>query len=145
MPGPSKTSGSFSLQDEETGDKAQVGTKTTGEKAVHVITEGPGDGTGIDPRPKIRLIDFGKMFLNGSNASMDINGSSTPQEFSTGPTGSEVWYCYGVSVFLCDSGSTDYDEFGAVSTLSNGVQLLADLNSTQYELGNFKRNDELGL
>ncbi len=57
MAGSSKSSGSFSLQDEDSGDKAQVSTKTSGEKALHTISEvslqGGGDPTNTPGCPTL--------------------------------------------------------------------------------------------
>lgn len=82
--------------------------------------------------------------MNGSNKSMDVNGSSTSQAFRFTPAASEVWWIKSVSLFLIDSGSLDFNDFGSIGGgLSNGLQLNVRTNGTAYEIGNYTDNAEL--
>ena len=87
-----------------------------------------------------------KRFTNGSNFNMDVNGSSTPQDFTFGPPSGQIWFVNDIQIIILDPGSPDIDDFGSIGGgLNNGVQLIQQINSTEYELGNFADNGSLSL
>lgn len=97
-----------------------------------------------DPRPLIKILPFNENLLNGSNKSMDVNGSGTAQDFTAGPGAGEIWYIQEITLFLEDPGTMDAGDFGSISGgLSNGLQLLIDVDGTEYEIANFEDNMDL--
>lgn len=76
---------------------------------------------------------------NSGSAELAVNGLSTPVIFSFGPTSGLFYYITSLSLFFNDPGS-DSDEFGALSALTNGLKIAIDINSTEYEIVNFKQN-----
>lgn len=85
-------------------------------------------------------------FSNGSTTNLDLNGSSTPQDFTFGPPSGEVWYVRFVSILILDPGSPDVDDFGSIGGgLTNGMQFVQQIDNVEYELGNFKDNGALSL
>lgn len=104
------------------------------------------DDISIDPAPASVILWIDNSFLNGSNENLDVNGSSTTQNFLFGPPSGQVWYVEEVSIVILDPGTSDIDDFGSISGgLTNGLQLLAEISSTEYEIGNYQNNGTLSL
>lgn len=100
---------------------------------------------GISMIPLCRTVQICESFTNGTNRSMNVNGSSTSQDFTVGPPAGQIWYCHSITIFIVASGSTDFDDFGAIGGgLSNGVQLIQSIDSTEYVYSNFQNNEQLG-
>lgn len=98
----------------------------------------------LEPIPASNIVYFYSRLLNGSNASMIVNGSSTAQQFSAAPGGSETWYVDQVSL-LMEAGDAGIDEFGEDPPLSNGLLLNVQSLGTGYNMANFLINADLGL
>lgn len=108
------------------------------------VTNNDDDALKVDPRPPFNVIYIDDLFANGSSTSMVVNGSSTSQDFEIGPPAGQIWYVDAISIIITDSGSTDVVDFGAISGgLSNGVQLIQEINSTEYVIGNYTNNAAL--
>lgn len=84
--------------------------------------------------------------LNGSSKNMNVNGSSTPVDFSFAPASGETWYVEGLYLLIADVGTPDLYEFGALgSALTNGLQLIIKKSETENEAGNLKDNSDIGV
>lgn len=78
---------------------------------------------------------------NGANKSMDVNGATTPQDFSFAPQSGEVYYLESLSFYLLDAGSPDPNDFGNIDGgLTNGLQIIARIGGVEYEIGNITDN-----
>lgn len=82
-------------------------------------------------------------FLNSGSPSMLVNGSTTPVAFSIAPSGSEVWYVQSVCITILDSGAMDYNKFGTLSALTNGLTFEIKVNGVTTEVCNCQTNMEL--
>lgn len=79
--------------------------------------------------------------LSGSK-SMNVNGSSSSQVFSYSPgTGSVV--LKKLSCVLKDEGTTSLSNFGALSSLTNGVLVRVTINSNSRTITTIKDNADL--
>ena len=87
-----------------------------------------------------KLIHFSDVFLNGTNDAMDVNGVITPVDFIIGPPSGEIWHAIYMGLVIEDTGTLDPTDFGALPTLTNGFQILQDIDSTEKEIANLKRN-----
>lgn len=84
--------------------------------------------------------------LNGSNKSMDVDGSSTPVPFRFTPGAGEVWFVESLSLFIYDPGSMDLGDFGAIEgALTNGLQINIKSKGTVYEFVNLQDNTDISL
>ena len=124
-------------------DETEIGNVSDSLK-VNVTNQGV-NSLSTDPRPPFNIVQITKKCLNGSSDDMTVNGSYTPQSFAAGPPAGQIWYITSISLIIIDSGTTDFNDFGAISCLSNGLQLLQEINSTEYELGNFQDNADMGI
>lgn len=93
----------------------------------------------INPRPGK---GFRQYLLNGSSYSMNVDGSSTPVTFQNAPASGKIWYISSISIILEDS-SMNFEKFGGISSLTNGVDWYAKENNGSEELlANIKRNGD---
>lgn len=84
--------------------------------------------------------------LNGSSPDMDVNGSSTPVEFTFHPGTDETWYVERITFIIDDSGSSDPNDYGAITgSLSNGCLLEIKSNGATIEQANLKNNIGIAL
>lgn len=82
-------------------------------------------------------------FMNAGSPSLLVNGTTTPVVFSVAPTAGEVWYVQSVVVNLLDSGAMDYNKFGTLTVLTNGLIFEAIIDSTTSTICNVKDNMDL--
>lgn len=94
-----------------------------------------------DPQSSYQL----NKLQNGGSESLLVNGSVTPVNFDWTPGASETWYLEAMSIFLADSGTTSPTNFGALSTLANGLELHAKVAGTDYTVANIRTNMDLLL
>jgi hypothetical protein len=84
--------------------------------------------------------------LNGGSESLKVDGATTPLEFTYGPSAGEVWKVESLSVFISDAGSTSPEKFGAIlGGLTNGLQIIHRVGSTDHIISNCKNNMQLSL
>lgn len=100
-----------------------------------------GGGTPVTPAENV--VYFTQYLVNGSNKSMDVDGSSTAQVFEIGPPGGETWYVTRFTVWYSDSEIKDQDRLGNVSNVNNGLLIEWDINSVDYEIANIHNNAEV--
>lgn len=93
-----------------------------------------------NPRIQTKTYAIGKDFLNGANNSMDVNGATTAQNFVIAPIAGQIFYITGMFGYLDDSGNLERTTFGALATLTNGLQIIADVDGTEYEISNLRQN-----
>ena len=85
---------------------------------------------------------FRLYLLNGSSYNMAVDGSSFPVTFQNAPENGKIWYIYTVSIILEDS-SMNFEKFGGISALTNGVDWYLKENGGSEELlANIKRNGD---
>lgn len=118
------------ITDETTGTQAEV----TAAKRLKVDTI-----FSNNPDPDSDIVYVIDRLKNGTNESMDVNGSSTAQIFQFGPPSGEVYGVERLGIFIYDNGS-EWDEFGNLSPLTNGLQLIANIDGTEYEIANLTKN-----
>lgn len=82
-------------------------------------------------------------FLNSSSPNMAVNGSGTPVTFSIAPTSSEIWYVQSVCLTLLDSGAMDYNKFGAITALTNGLIFEIKVDGSTTAVCNAQDNMQL--
>ena len=123
-----------------------------------IIIEGGTDGTSIgnvgdrlkvdatvsaSPVPSTNQVHFASALFNGSNDSMDVNGSGTAQVFEYENTSGVNEYITHINLTITDGGSMDSSDFGAVGSLSNGLLIEFEISSTDYEYSNPTNNRQL--
>ena len=104
------------------------------------------DGVGGDPRPPFNVVytdgALRNTALNTDN--MDVNGSSTTRDFEYGPPSGQIYYLSHIVLLMQDPGSMDINDFGSISgNLSNGLQLIAEINSTEHTIFNLIDNGSI--
>lgn len=125
------------IEDGQTGSGllAKVDTDPLGNNRLYVQV---GGAQGGDPVPIIPLDDvhhFKRYLLNSGSNAMNVNGAVSPVVFSEGPAPGEKWYLESMNIFISDTGTTDVDDFGAITGgLTNGVLLEVVRNGVAYEM-----------
>ena len=80
-------------------------------------------------------------------ASRDMNvlGSvTTPVDFIIGPTAAgEVWKLTHMAIAIQDGGTMDPTDYGAVTTLANGTNIIQDVGGTEHLLVNLLQNTDI--
>ena len=110
---------------------------------VHGQTPFTAESGATSPVIPADKVHYNIRFLkNGSNSSMDVNGSSTAQEFTAGPS-SGKWYVTKLEIFMSDSDIEDRTNFGNLSGLSNGLLIETTIDSTDREIVNITNNAEM--
>lgn len=82
-----------------------------------------------------------QQLLNAGSKAMNVNGG-TPKTFSYSP-GSGVVGITGLSCLLKDDGATDFNKFGAITALTNGVLLQWSINGSTQTIATVKDNSDL--
>lgn len=96
--------------------------------------------------PENVLVHIDRRFSNGGSTDMGVDGSLSPQDFTFGPPAGQTWYVENLQVLVIDSGTTGPNDFGAINDgVNNGFQILQEIDSVEYELGNFQNNASLSL
>lgn len=119
-----------------------MSTYSSGSATVYWNTTQGNKGIEIIPKEK-NVIYKSVNLLNGVSNSMNVNGSGTPVRFSFVPSSSEKWYLSEITIVLLDDGTMDPTDFGAISTLTNGITLMIQKNSISYEITRIHNNIEL--
>ena len=83
-----------------------------------------------DPRPNIRIVPVHEHLEKAGSDDMAVDGSTTPQDFVATPATGETWYITQVAIYLEDPGLMSSTNFGAISALTNGLELIMDVNLT---------------
>lgn len=91
----------------------------------------------------VRAIYFIDYLRNAGSALMSVNGSVTPVNFDFTPASSETWYLEQMSIFIQDTGTMNATNFGSISALTNGIEILARSNGTEYTVSNIKNNESI--
>jgi len=98
----------------------------------------------INPVPAQDVIYNVDNVLNGTNKSMDINGTNTPQNFYYTPTSGSTMFVESIMIMLEDGGTMDSGDFGAINGgLNNGVQILIKSKGVEYEICNLTDNMDI--
>lgn len=74
---------------------------------------------------------------------MNVNGSVTPQVFDVHPKPGGIFLLEGLGLFLQDPGTTPYNNFGAISSLSNGVLFSVRSTGVDNNMFNLKDNADI--
>lgn len=90
----------------------------------------------------VSSIDF---LVNGSNKSMDVNGSSTAVVFQLEVPVGQTWYITELRMFLADGEIKKRNEFGAINQLINGFLVEYEISSNDYQHSNSQNNVDLSL
>lgn len=106
--------------------------------------DGDVDGIAIDPVPKTKKLYSQTLFTNGSATNMNVDGSGTPVDFDI-TVGGLTFYIIGFSVLLWDPGTMSVANFGSISSLANGVEIIQEVDSTEYTLATITNNAEMAL
>lgn len=94
--------------------------------------------------PADKIIYVPEILMNGSNASMNVDGSSVNVEFEWAVPASETWYVDQMKLIIIDAGSTDKDDFGAIAGgITNGLLIEVKANGSVYTYANVKTNIEI--
>lgn len=99
---------------------------------------------GLTRKKSIRYISIDKRFEDsGSARNLGVDGT-TPVDYFLGPAAGEVWACSYLSLLLVDPGTMTEGVFGGlVSGLTNGLELLSDINGAERRHTNLKDNADL--
>jgi hypothetical protein len=148
--GISKSSGSAAVRDRETGDTAQVSTKTNSKKGLEVIAEIDGidftPGTKFPVQPADDVVYQTKFLLNGSSKQMAVDGDPTAQEFEFLVGSGEVFFAESLQIYLSDFGTPDEGDFGSIAGgLSNGVLIEFRTQSSTFEYANLQDNLDVAM
>jgi hypothetical protein len=76
---------------------------------------------------------------------MNIDGSSTSVDFYYGPPASQIDYMELLTFGFDDTGGAPESNYGAMSALTNGTQVLLKRDGTEYEMFNLKNNGDVAL
>ena len=83
---------------------------------------------------------------NGGSPDLNVNGATTPVEFSMGPSGSDTWYLTEIVIMIQDGGNLDATDYGAIASgLTNGLLIEHSLVGTDYQIANLKINVDLAV
>lgn len=99
----------------------------------------------IDPQWAVPGIWKSQPLMNGSSHNMNVNGSVTPVNFSFTPGSGEIWYVHAVSLVLNDNGTNGPNKFGALTALTNGVQMQVQSKGVTQDICNIKDNLDLAM
>jgi hypothetical protein len=91
------------------------------------------------------IYQFARPEDGSGDHNMGVNGASVNVNFDYAPTGSEIVYVESIEFQILDPGTSNYDNFGGIAALTNGVQLIIKLNGTEYTLYNLQRNEEIAM
>jgi len=80
--------------------------------------------------------------LDGSNDSMNVNGSVTAVDFDWQP-GSNEYRIQAITLFIVDNVKFNHDGFGGISALTNGVQVKIKTGGTEYTIANLQDNYDI--
>lgn len=143
-----KSPATSSIKDDVTGEKAEIGTKQSGTKGLHVIAEVANvnlqTGSTYPNIPAENVIYFVDPMLNGGNGSQDIDGDPTSQDFEYGPSAGVKRYVESISFYIEDGGSQDPGDYGSISgSLDNGTQIIIEKNSVEYQITNMQTNRDI--
>lgn len=147
----SKSTANASIKDNVSGLKANVELKSDAvNNGLHVIAEIDNFNPGVDGSypvfPAAKVAWNCEALVNGSNNSMDVDGSSTPQVFQWTNSGSEPWYLQELSFLIYDPGSMDINDFGSITgTLSNGLLIEFQTNGNLYTFANLTKNTDIEM
>ena len=91
------------------------------------------------------VFQYKKPILNGSNRSMDVDGSGASVEFSISPPSGTIFFVQGMSISLADSGTFDLGDLGAIGggTVSNGLQCSVVSKGITKEIFNIFNNMDM--
>lgn len=99
----------------------------------------------VDPRPSQFVIYKNEFLLNAGSLSMTVNGSVTPVNFDFTPASGETWFITNLSIHFSDGNTPDPNDFGDSAGLTNGIDIKARTNGTEYTIGNCKTNSCIAL
>ena len=94
--------------------------------------------------PSSNVIYIPEFVRNGSNRSMDVNGSGTAQEFEWVVPASETWYLSALVFMIIDNGSMDRTDFGSISGgIDDGLLIEIRTQGTTYTYANLEDNTDI--
>ena len=106
---------------------------------------GGGGGGSQDPRPSPNVCYEHHYLMDGSNKSMDVDGSGTAVVFDYEPGTGEVRYLEDLILFGKDRGDGKGSGFFARSQLSNGLLIEFKCQGATTTIANLKHNDEIQI
>lgn len=83
---------------------------------------------------------------NGSSKQMNVDGSTTPQEFIYQPAAGEIWLMERMSMMMIDTGIMSGENFGAIPNgLVNGLDVVVKSKGIEYSVFEIFDNADLAL
>lgn len=92
---------------------------------------------------QIGQIPFIENLRLSNSKSMNVNGSSAQKTFSAGPDVLNIYAVTSIGLLLKDEGTTGFGSFGALSALTNGIKIRANIYSTDQIITTVKDNSDL--
>ena len=80
---------------------------------------------------------------NGSSEDMNVDGSQANVSFKWEVPSNEIWFVDEIQIFLLDAGVMSHGSFGAISALTNGLNVIIKKNGSEFSLRSIKTNLEL--
>ncbi len=71
---------------------------------------------------------------NSGSEDMNVDGSVSNVTFKYTVPSNETWYLESIKLFLLDSGTMSYSNFGSIATLTNGLKIQINKNTNDYTI-----------
>ncbi len=81
--------------------------------------------------------------LDGASPNMNVNGSSTNKNFRYSPAAGTTFYLEKIALTITDKSTLDYNRFGDIGALANGLQINVKSKGTVYTLANLQSNQDI--
>ena len=112
-----------------------------------VVTAGGQNRLAVTSQPALpsdtRVKYASPKFLNVASSDMTVDGSGTPVDFNTAPSGSEIRFIEYVRINMRDDGNLRLDEFGSGPALANGLRVRIQSGGTLINDFLVKTNEDL--
>lgn len=93
------------------------------------------------PTPVTNVMWYRNECLNGSSNNQNVSGTlATPVNFDYTPTSGVTEYLHSIIFGISDVGSNNFDTYGAIAALTNGVQVIIISNGVTYTYATLKTN-----
>ena len=107
---------------------------------VMVQLVGGGGHRRPNPRPGLRVGEFFRE--TGGSADLNVDGSTTPVEFTIAPPTGKKWFIHTVSLIMEDT-AINFAKFGGRAALANGFDILVKEGGLpETSLGTFNQNSD---
>lgn len=110
-----------------------------GKKRLHTLAQ-----VSSIPVESSTFIWFSSHLKNGGSFEANVDGSSTPVDFTAGPGAGKVWYVTRLAFSILDNGSMSNGSFGVLSALGDpGLEFFIKRNSVEHRIVRVRDNFEL--